>query len=69
MATQEQAYEPVLDARGNEVVVPPDFEVTDTFREYMSYRVPAPNCPHYIHITEANAGYGNCERCDARPRL
>lgn len=55
--------EPVLDADGNEVVLPPDFGVTDAFRLSMSGRVPAPNCPHYMNKRDRDAGFGNCEPC------
>lgn len=26
-------------------------------------RVPAPDCPHYMAVSEARAGFQRCERC------
>lgn len=57
------AIEPVLDADGNEVVLPADFEITPEFRQFMSGRVPAPNCPHYMNKRERDAGFDCCEPC------
>ena len=55
--------EPVLDADGNDVPLPADFKVTPEFRLFMSGRVPAPNCPHYMSKSDRDAGFRNCEPC------
>jgi len=57
------AVAPVLDANGDEVVLPADFEVTEGFRIFMAGRVPAANCPDYMSAAEARAGFRSCERC------
>lgn len=59
----DHAIAPVLDADGGEVLLPDGFEVTDTLRQFMAGRVPAPNCPHYMHASERRAGFRSCEGC------
>lgn len=54
---------PVLDADGNEVALPAEFEVDAVLRLFFSGRVPAPNCPHYMPKSERDAGFHNCEPC------
>lgn len=55
---------PVLDANGDPV---PDIDArvrTEALREWFKFRVPAPECGHYIAASEARAGFTKCERCE-----
>lgn len=56
-------FDPILDADGNEVVIPTDMVTDDMLRLFFAGRVPAPNCPHYMAKSERDAGYDNCESC------
>lgn len=56
---------PVLDADGRVVNLPADFKVTPEFRAFMAGRVQAENCPHYLPVADARAGFRNCEACAA----
>jgi hypothetical protein len=55
-------HSPVLDANGDPVDAPSGIDV-EMFRLFMSGRVPAQDCPHYIAASEARAGFTTCERC------
>jgi hypothetical protein len=59
--TTTPAAEPVLDANGDPVNVPPGLPL-DVAREFFACRVPAP-CGHYIAVSEQRAGYTKCEHC------
>lgn len=64
-ADQPPAAEPpVLDANGDPVPggVPAGIP-SDTYRQFMAGRVPAPGCPHYTYASEVAAGLTTCERC------
>lgn len=61
-APQPPATEPVLDANGDEVDVPPEIVPDAVFRLFMLGRVPA-SCGHYIAASEARAGLDRCEKC------
>jgi hypothetical protein len=54
---------PVLDANGQEVALPPGFEVSSLFRQFMAGRVRAAGCPHYMLATDVRIGWTTCERC------
>lgn len=62
MSTPKNSEAPVLDAHGNPVPVSPAIEINDTYRLFMSGRVPA-DCGHYMNARERSAGFKTCERC------
>jgi hypothetical protein len=53
----------LLDANGDPVPLPDGMGVDDTLRLFFASRVPARQCPHYIAVSEARAGFQRCERC------
>lgn len=55
--------QPVFDANGAVVPLPADFPVSAEFRTFMAVRVPAVNCPHYLPVADAQAGFLTCESC------
>lgn len=64
----DRAAEPVRDGNG-EAVLPPDGMDADelrVFRMFMAGRVPAKHCPHYIAVSEDDAGYRRCEQAECR---
>ena len=55
---------PVVDADGEPVDVSSMTNIpTDVLRTFFAGRVPAIDCPHYIAVSEARAGFEKCERC------
>ncbi|GAA3751582.1 hypothetical protein [Micromonospora maritima] len=62
-ALLDDGTSPVVDANGDPVDLPPEFEVDSLIRLFFAGRVPARDCPHYIAKSEARAGYRRCEHC------
>ena len=57
--------DPVVDANGDPVDLPPEFQVDGLIRMFFAGRVPAPDCPHYMTKSEVTAGYRRCEHCQS----
>lgn len=54
-----------VDANGDRVPLPDHVAATFELRVFMAGRVPAPDCPHYMAKSEADAGLTRCEHCTA----